>query len=85
MTETGEFESVLAMIRDWPEPQQISLAKTILQDREPVATGPATSGSPRRGKPVDQLIGLGAGKGPPPSDNLVADWIDERRREKYSS
>jgi hypothetical protein len=81
MAETQEFESVLATIRHWPEPQQISLAKTILQAHDPMAT----CGPPRRGKPVERLIGLGAGDVPPPSDATVSQWIDEHRIGKYSS
>ncbi len=84
MAETQEFESVLATIRHWPELQQISLARAILQAQESLPEGPAKGGSPRRGKPVERLIGLGAGNGPPPSDELVAQWIDKHRMEKYS-
>ena len=43
----------------------------------------APSESSRRGKPVELLIGLGAGSGPPPSDELVRQWIDEHRMERY--
>ncbi len=85
MAEIQEFERVLAAIRHLPEVQQASLARMILQTLEPAQTAQATTGvSKRRGKPVERLIGLGAGDGPPPTDEIVANWIGENRMEKYS-
>jgi len=65
---------------------RVSLARMILETVEtPTMPSPAlTQTAPsRRGKPVESLIGLGAGSGPPPSDELVRQWIDEHRMEKY--
>jgi hypothetical protein len=32
---------------------------------------------------VEELIGLGAGSGTPPTDQQVRQWIEEGRLEKY--
>ncbi len=36
-----------------------------------------------RGRPVEELIGIGAGASPAPDDAQVKSWIDEHRMEKY--
>jgi predicted DNA-binding antitoxin AbrB/MazE fold protein len=48
--------------------------KLVIQTDEP---------APRRGVPVEQVLGMAAGQGPPPDDETVRRWIDEYRMEKY--
>ena len=36
-----------------------------------------------RGVPAAQVRGIAAGDGPPPDDETVSKWIQERRAEKY--
>jgi hypothetical protein len=83
-----ELSDVLETVKHWPPDARVSLARMILETVEsPQVLGQTPEhGEPtRRGKPVDLLIGLGAGSGPPPSDDLVRQWIDEHRMEKYGS
>ena len=83
-----ELSDVLETVKHWPAEARVSLARMILETVEsPQMLGqtPEDSEPSRRGKPVELLIGLGAGSGPPPSDDLVRQWIDEHRMEKYGS
>ena len=82
------LSDVLETVKHWPPDARVSLARMILETVEsPQALGqtPEQSEPTRRGKPVEMLIGLGAASGPPPSDDLVRQWIDEHRMEKYGS
>ena len=82
------LSEVLDTVKHWPPETRVSLARMILETVEsPPMLGqtPEESGPLRRGKPVELLIGLGAGSGPPPSDDLVRQWIEEHRMEKYGS
>ena len=36
-----------------------------------------------RGVPAATIRGIGAGNGPPPDDETIEQWLDERRMEKY--
>jgi len=69
---------VLDKVKTWPEADRMSLALRILRGIE-------TSGTRRetRGRPVNELIGLGAGTTPGPDDQTVKQWIHEYRMEKY--
>jgi hypothetical protein len=78
--ETEDLVRVWAQVKGWPARLQLSLARRLLDAVDSAEPVPAT-----RGKPVSALIGLGAGKGEPPSDETVRQWIDEHRAEKYSS
>ena len=83
-----ELSDVLETVKHWPAETRVSLARMILETVEsPQMLGKTSEPSEplRRGKPVEALIGLGAGSGPPPSDNLVRQWIDEHRVEKFGS
>ena len=86
MTGPQEVATVLETVKTWPTELRISLARRILETVETTAV-PTTDASAAeinlRGKPVEELIGLGAGSGEPPSDKQVAEWIDEHRLEKH--
>jgi hypothetical protein len=56
-----------------------------VEPREALGQTPEHGEPLRRGKPIELLIGLGAGSGLPPSDSLVRQWMDEHRMEKYGS
>lgn len=73
-----QIAEILDRVKSWPATQKIALAKGILDTFE---VQPADS-SPR-GRPVEELIGIGAGSGPPPDDEQVRSWMEEHRREKY--
>ncbi len=78
-TEAEEMGRVWEQVKAWPVELQVSLACRIL-DAVDAKGLPARA---PRGKPVADLIGLGAGTGEPPSDETVRRWIDEHRVEKY--
>lgn len=56
-----------------PENQRVTVVVA------PVATQPG------RGVPAHQALGIAAGKGPPPDDDTVRRWIDERRSQRGQS
>ncbi len=81
-----DVSSVLETVKRWPPQARVSLARMILETVESPqmdAQGSGQTELSRRGKPIESLIGLGAGSGPPPSDEMVRQWIDEYRMEKY--
>jgi hypothetical protein len=78
-SQAEELGRVWGQVKDWPVSLQVSLARRILDVVD--AKGVVVP----RGKPVAELIGLGAGLGEPPSDETVRQWIDEHRTEKYGS
>jgi hypothetical protein len=82
--ESSPFSGVLETVKSWPPHLRVSLARAILesvQSGESSTTGGKASG---RGRPVEELIGLGAGSSPPPSDDVVRQWIGEHREEKFA-
>ncbi len=81
-TDRQELMAVWEQVRRWPAQLQVSLARRLLDAAD---TAEPTFGGPTRGKPVSELIGLGAGSGNPPSDETVRQWLEEHRAEKYGS
>ena len=77
-TETSEYAAVLETVRRWSQ----DLQKELLHD---VASGLRQPADPtgRRGRPVRELIGLGAGPAAPPDDDEVRRWVDEMRMRKH--
>jgi hypothetical protein len=78
-------ETILKTIATWPVEEQVTLARTIL---ERVA---AQSGAPAQGADAqpperstwEALYGIASSEQQPPSDEQVAQWLDEHRTEKY--
>jgi hypothetical protein len=58
-----------------PLPDGTNVEVTVVAPERP-AIGP-------RGVPAEQVRGIAAGDGPPPDDETVKRWIQERRAEKY--
>jgi hypothetical protein len=77
-TETEQLSDVMDRVKTWPRTMRIALAKYVLDTLDVPRAGPAP-----RGRPVEELIGLGAGSTPAPDDDQVQSWIDEHRVEKY--
>jgi hypothetical protein len=79
-TTTSERETILKVIEAWPPEDQMALARVILRR----ATMRATR---RTARPQDpswrQMAGLASNEQAPPSDEEVAQWLDEHRSEKY--
>lgn len=79
VAETGQLADILERVKGWPPESRIVLARRILETLE---SGPTTARAPGV-RSVRELIGMGAGDSPPPDDETVRRWIDERRAEKY--
>lgn len=71
-------DTILQAIRDWPPDEQMALVREILEQvRTPLVEEPLA--------PPDSLglAGLLANGKTPPSDEEVAQWLDEHWMEKY--
>ena len=76
--ETLNYETILKTVRAWPPATRLTLVQDVLKTLEP-----ELSPTPRRRHALKQLWGLLATDRPPPSDEEVERWLDERRVEKY--
>lgn len=77
-TEAMEYVEVLQKLRAWSPDMRCALVEAILETLKPELP----VGRPR-GVPVERVLGLAAGQGPPPDDETVKQWIHEHRLEKY--
>jgi hypothetical protein len=73
-----EFQAAFEEARSWPAQDRLSLVQMLL----------ATLGAdlkPREFVPrsAEEISAGAAGKGPPPDDETVKQWIQEHRLEKY--
>lgn len=81
---TLDRETVLRTIQTWPLTEQMALVQTILHRATArLAEAPASAQLPQRPS-WREMAGLAAVPGQePPSDEQVAQWLDEHRMEKY--
>ncbi len=71
-------ETILRAVETWPEAERIALAQAILAQTAPQPPQPEIRST------WDALYGIAAVPGqPPPSDEQLAQWLDERRTRKY--
>lgn len=71
-------QTILAAVQSWPEDEQIAFAEEILAlVQGPIVEEPLESPDSR------SLVGLLANGQTPPTDEEVAQWLDEHRMEKY--
>lgn len=73
LSETA-YDEMVGAIRSWPPAWRLRLAETILGSLSKELGSP-----PARGVPVEQVLGIAAGDGPPPDDETVRGWIEEHR------
>lgn len=82
MTQSAlDRETILQAINGWSQDEQAALASEILQrlaESGEVVVEPLV----RRGS-LRNLVGLLATDRPPPTDEEVERWLEERRMEKY--
>jgi hypothetical protein len=81
-TPTPDLSTILRSIDSWSREERLRLARAILdqlaQSHNGSAAAPDTA--PRlRSSSFEALYGLAATDEPPPSDEQVAAWLDERR------
>jgi hypothetical protein len=74
----ADYDEVFTLIRAWPPGRRLKLAEAILDSLHQDLGTP-----PLRGVPVEKVLGVAAGSGPPPDDETVKRWTDEHRREKH--
>lgn len=73
-----DYDDVVTTIRTWPAARRLRLAETIIGSLRQELDSPLP-----RGVPVEKVLGIAAGSGPPPDDETVWRWLEEHRREKY--
>ncbi len=72
------YDEVLKTVETWPADQRLTLVQDILK----TLTLSSPQSRPRHST-LKRALGL-LETAPPPSDEQVQQWIDERRMEKYS-
>jgi hypothetical protein len=77
-TDAEQVSEIIERVKTWSRSMKIALAKRVLDTLESPEARPTT-----RGRPVEELIGIGAGDSPPPDDDQVHTWVDEHRMGKY--
>jgi hypothetical protein len=77
-----DLSTILHSIDSWSREERLRLARAILdqlaQSRNGSATSPEDAPRPHSSS-FEALYGLASTGGPPPSDEQVAAWLDERR------
>jgi hypothetical protein len=81
--EATELTDVLNRINAWPTTLRITLARKILESLDKAEGPAALPPAKTRGLSAAEVQGLLKTDRPPPDDDTVERWIDERRREKY--
>ena len=76
----SDREAILKAIEAWPLEDQVALAQMILK-RSAAHTAPGAK-TPQRPS-WKQMAGIASNGQTPPSDQEVAQWLDEHRSAKY--
>lgn len=75
-SETNNYDDILKIVRNWEEDRQFALLHDVLKILEGRKEG-------KREPTLQKVFGLLATDQPPPNDEEVKQWLDERRWEKY--
>lgn len=73
--DVAEYEQILARVRAWSAARRLSLVQDVLTTLAPAEREPRHT--------LERARGLLAGEQPAPSDEEIAQWLDERRSERY--
>jgi hypothetical protein len=76
--QANDYQTVLGAVRAWPAALRLQLAEELLRTLH-AEVKPGR----KQGVPGEQVLGIGAGSGPPPDDETVRRWLEEHRAEKY--
>jgi hypothetical protein len=76
--QANDYQTVLGTVRAWPPELRLLLAEELLRTLHA-----AVKAERKPGVPAEQVLGIGAGSGPPPDDETVRRWMEEHRAEKY--
>ncbi len=77
MSHRQDMDAILKQVENWPQDERAALAYQLLRGSESAELPP----TPR--DTLSRALGRGRGKGAPPSDELVRQWIHEHRMAKY--
>ncbi len=73
-----DYATILGIVRDWPAGQRFLLVQEVLQ-----TLAPSEPPRPAARNTLERARGLLATGHSPPSDDEVAQWLDERRIRRY--
>lgn len=79
-TKSMNYESISTIVRSWPVSSRLTLVQDVLQSIEA-----EIEEKPTPKKTLHLALGLLKTDAPPPTDEEVAQWLDEHRIEKYGS
>lgn len=72
-----DYDAVWRAVSGWPTERRVTLAHALIDSlRSP-------PDRPRPKPSLDELVGSARGEGPAPTDEMVEQWIDEHRMQKY--
>ncbi len=72
------YERIIQIVNSWPAHRRFTLVQDVLKTLEP-----NSQVAPRRRDTLKQALGFLATSRAAPSDQEVAQWLDEHRVEKY--
>ena len=77
----SNYAATLDTIKSWPVPYRLALlsdiARALMAEEEETAT------TPRKKHGLERARGLLVSDQPPPTDQEVAQWLEDARMEKY--
>jgi len=71
----SDYETILALVRSWPAAQRFSLVQDVLVTLAPTERAPRPT--------LQHARGLLATDHAPPTDAQIAEWLHDRRSERY--
>jgi hypothetical protein len=78
---TTEYDRVLKIIQNWPAARRLTLVQAVLKTLTPADV----TERPPQARTLEQARGLLATNSPAPTDEEIAQWLDERRNERYDA
>ena len=82
--QTNEIQLLVQQVQSWPVPMRVALARQILESVEQEPTAVSAASLPRGPSAAEVVSRFGTDK-PAPDDQVVKQWLEERRISKYGS